>query len=409
MNNKRGILYPALHKFYSALNSLGKFEKGKNFFDNISYLDNFLSEYRNVTFVLQKSLSNTEHLPAYIELRDRYLANEVSRWFIEKRNEVIHKQPFCLEKKISITIYTGQKAILIQEKVFTIENDVNISTIIDPLRKEFLNSGKSEIMFSVEFSFFEEGSNSDLFDNLISGINQMKLLLTEMKIKVNQECKLSDELLEKIDKIIFYRVPKDMLFIDDYIFYCKKEYFEKASRIAMYPGELGTRSPIENLTSIYKCNNVFESFELMHLNLFKMQKTLLPTILILYSDNTFKINSFGYSIRTTLYRKFVEIAKRIEVERIVDIIFVTEMLQYNLSEVKNLSSRERVKYAKNELLAFFMVDNELKIKCHMYDTMQIDDFNYIFSVMFTKKQDQDLPSFMYPVFKEFERLNISFK
>lgn len=65
MNNSRGLLYPAMHKFYSALSSLEKFEKGSNFFDNISYLDNFFSEYRNITFVLQKSLSNTILMSTY--------------------------------------------------------------------------------------------------------------------------------------------------------------------------------------------------------------------------------------------------------------------------------------------------------------------------------------------------------
>ncbi len=65
MINSRGLLYPALHKFYSALSSLEKFEKGTNFFDNISYLDNFFSEYRNITFVLQKSLAKTLFMSTY--------------------------------------------------------------------------------------------------------------------------------------------------------------------------------------------------------------------------------------------------------------------------------------------------------------------------------------------------------
>ena len=51
------LLYPAMQKFYSALNSLDKFGKEKNFFENISSLDTFFSEYRNITFVLQKSLA----------------------------------------------------------------------------------------------------------------------------------------------------------------------------------------------------------------------------------------------------------------------------------------------------------------------------------------------------------------
>jgi hypothetical protein len=91
MNNDRGLLYPALHKFYSALSSLEKFEKGTNFFDNIGYLDNFFSEYRNVTFVLQHSLAHTEFLATYNKLRNEYLVNSVAKWFVEKRNGGIKK------------------------------------------------------------------------------------------------------------------------------------------------------------------------------------------------------------------------------------------------------------------------------------------------------------------------------
>ncbi|MRT93047.1 hypothetical protein [Ancylomarina sp. 16SWW S1-10-2] len=86
MKNSRGLLYPALHKFYSALSSLEKFEKGSNFFDNICHLDNFFSEYRNITFVLQKSLAKTEFRTVYEKLRDKYLVNDVGKWFIGKRN-----------------------------------------------------------------------------------------------------------------------------------------------------------------------------------------------------------------------------------------------------------------------------------------------------------------------------------
>ena len=89
MDNTKGLLYPALHKFYSALNSLEKFEKGTNFFENIAYLDNFFSEYRNITFVLQKSLAHTEFKAIYEGLRNEYLVNDVCKWFIDKRNEVV--------------------------------------------------------------------------------------------------------------------------------------------------------------------------------------------------------------------------------------------------------------------------------------------------------------------------------
>lgn len=409
MNNSRGLLYPALHKFYSALNSLEKFTKGTNFFDNISCLDNFFSEYRNITFVLQKSLANTQFMSTYEKLRDKHLVNDVGKWFIEKRNEVLKQQPFNLEKRIAISMYSGQNTLSLPELIFTIDNDREISTIVDSLRTTFITSGQLEVMFSAEFLFYEYGHSEDLYDNLIFGINQMKLFLTDMKKSINEDCRLSDELERKIDKMSFYHVPKDLLFIDDYVFNCKKEYFEKGSRVAMWSGPGQIRVPIENLNKAYPDGDLFHKFELMHLVTFQMQKSLLPTCLILYSDDTFELITFGFSIKTTVYRKFNEIARRIDADKIVNILFVTEMYTYDIRDINNLSSRERVKHAKSEILAFYMIDNHLEIKSHKYDKMHIDDSKYIASIMFAKSNEQELPRFMNQVMQEFTRLKTNFK
>lgn len=60
-----GLLYPAYQKFYSALSNLERFNKESNFFDNISAIDSFFTEYRNITFVIQSSLAHTEHIGIY--------------------------------------------------------------------------------------------------------------------------------------------------------------------------------------------------------------------------------------------------------------------------------------------------------------------------------------------------------
>ena len=39
------LLLPAFQKLYAALNSLERFSKGQDLFDNIACIDNFLSEY----------------------------------------------------------------------------------------------------------------------------------------------------------------------------------------------------------------------------------------------------------------------------------------------------------------------------------------------------------------------------
>lgn len=97
------LLFPAFQKFYSAVSSLKRFNTENNFFDNISSLDTFFSEYRNITFVIQKSLKNTEYNSIYEKNRDKYLTDH---WFVEKRNETIKQQPFQLIKHIEITVFS---------------------------------------------------------------------------------------------------------------------------------------------------------------------------------------------------------------------------------------------------------------------------------------------------------------
>lgn len=161
------LLYPAFQKFYSALNNLDKFNTGKNFFENISSLDTFFSEFRNVTFVLQKSLANTEYMPVYEKERDKYLSE--CRWFVTKRNETTKQQPFQLVKQIGIEIYSPSKSLIGFLMKFTVENDVEISTLIKELRKLFNSVSSIEVFFSAKFSYFEKNSNIDWkrYDTLI--------------------------------------------------------------------------------------------------------------------------------------------------------------------------------------------------------------------------------------------------
>jgi hypothetical protein len=81
------ILLPAYQKLYAALQSLERFNKGQDLFENIACIDSFLSEFRNVTFVLQKSLAHTKYIAVYDTLRDRYLKNDDCSWLVEKRNQ----------------------------------------------------------------------------------------------------------------------------------------------------------------------------------------------------------------------------------------------------------------------------------------------------------------------------------
>ena len=121
MNSEQDLLYPAFQKFYSALSSLERFRKEKSFFENISSLDTFFSEFRNVTFVLQKSLAHTGYMSLYEKLRNKYLSE--LKWFVENRNETTKEHPFELVKKIEITAYMPWGSFEILEKQFSVNDD----------------------------------------------------------------------------------------------------------------------------------------------------------------------------------------------------------------------------------------------------------------------------------------------
>ncbi len=59
---------------------------------------------------------------------------------------------------------------------------------------------------------------------------------------------------------------------------------------------------------MYTKGDLFSKFELMYVVIFQIGKSLLPTCLILHSDDTFELVTFGFAIKTTVYRKFNEIA-----------------------------------------------------------------------------------------------------
>lgn len=127
------------------------------------------------------------------------------------------------------------------ELSFTIENDVEYSTLIGSMREFLTELRLVEVMFSAEFSFYEKGKTEELYDHFLSGISNMKLFMKAMKEALNESSVLSDQLEKKIDELKFHRVPKNMMLVDGYVFYTRKNMFEKASRAELhFPGSEGT-------------------------------------------------------------------------------------------------------------------------------------------------------------------------
>lgn len=101
----RGLLYSSLHRFNNALENLESFQKEKDIIENIGYLDDFFSNFRSTTFVLQQSLAHTSYRSSYETLREKYLNNQLGNWFRDTRNEIEKQAPFELNKKILVSVY----------------------------------------------------------------------------------------------------------------------------------------------------------------------------------------------------------------------------------------------------------------------------------------------------------------
>lgn len=109
------ILAPALQKYYSALKSLYDFGQQGDFFDDVSNLDKFFSEFRNITFVIQKAVGTEENREIYSQLRTKYLAGEISKWFVDERNKTTKERPFDLKKELCVDLYLPNGLISLKD------------------------------------------------------------------------------------------------------------------------------------------------------------------------------------------------------------------------------------------------------------------------------------------------------
>ena len=357
------LLLPAYQKLYAALQSLERFCKGQDLFANITCIDSFLSEFRNITFVLQKSLAHTEFIYVYESLRDKYLKNEDCSWLVEKRNQVTKEEPFRLEKLLNITLYLPNGAGVFLTDSYTIEDEEDYSSIIEMVKRAIEGIPSIEVFFSVEFIYREIGSERNLFSTIDHGVDAIIALLKELNKTIGGEISKTRELvLEKIKGLHFHRLPKDYWFIDDYVFYRQDHVFEKGARCEMVM-PYNPESSYKNLCNMVGIKNEgnyieesFRAFELMHIATFTMQKKLMPTIMTLKEDGSIALVSYDASIKTTTYRKINEIARDIiNGAPIAAVFHVSEMVLYNDPEAYNQDYSYRSQGEHIDLLSFNMV------------------------------------------------------
>lgn len=384
------VLFPAFQKYYSALSSLERFNKEDNFFDNISALDSFFSEYRNITFVLQKSIAHTDYKTIYEKNREKYLSS--CKWLVEKRNEITKEHPFQLIKQIDILVFFPFAGMHVLTKTFAVENNMELSDLLDDLKSFFASVNPIEVFFSSEFSFYDKTSKEDVYEKIIEGIHSMSCFLKAMYQEIGEQSELSDAIIEKISGLKFSQIPREMFLINDYAYYPQKNKFERAERYAMIMKSNKNLDHIRIPLSYFDRHPLFSEMGPVGLDYFKKfvlmnivlgTTDLMPTFMIVFNDDTFELDSFHGGLKTTLYRRVNEVATRIAKEDIVAVYFMMTYTTLPLKEkYLQMTSKERLALSTEDVLTFMEVTIALSERECYFEQAKIQNKEYIFNQLF---------------------------
>ena len=384
------VLFPAFQKYYSALSSLERFNKEDNFFDNISALDSFFSEYRNITFVLQKSIAHTDYKTIYEKNREKYLSS--CKWLVEKRNEITKEHPFQLVKQIDISVFFPFAGMHVLTKTFAVENNMELSDLLDDLKSFFASVNPIEVFFSSEFSFYDKTSKEDVYEKIIEGIHSMSCFLKAMYQEIGEQSELSDAIIEKISGLKFSQIPRDMFLINDYAYYPQKNKFERAERYAMIMKSNKNLDHIRIPLSYFDRHPLFSEMGPVGLDYFKKfvlmnivlgTTDLRPTFMIVFNDDTFELDSFHGGLKTTIYRRVNEVATRIAKEDIVAVYFMMTYTTLPLKEkYLQMTSKERLALSTEDVLTFMEVTIALSERECYFEQAKIQNKEYIFNQLF---------------------------
>ena len=103
----------------------------------------------------------------------------------------------------------------------------------------------------------------------------------------------------------------------------------------------------------------------------------MPAILVVYGDNTYDLDAFHADIKTTVYRKLSEVAELIETEDVKEVCFMNTYSVIPPSEQVPTVSKERLKLATHDILAFMKVDSDLNEVEYAFDSRYYDKVEYI--------------------------------
>lgn len=379
-------LLPALQKFYNALRHLEQFSLESSFFDNIGALDIFLSEFRSVTFVLQKSLGGNQD-PVYQKNMSDYLLRDVrvAEWLNGQRTTVVHKHPFNLKKILRVIIYSLGGAYEFKRFEQTVEEEESIGDYELMIKNTFLSIAAPEICFSAQFLFVEEGDDKEIniFDMIEPGVTSMWLFLHAMKSGLHEDGDVVEQLMKRIDEIYLRKPQRWMSDAIDYCYYRTTDSFERGQSATMIIPD--ARIPVSGFIDYVKAfhapvKDFFDAFIWIHSWIYIQQNhEIMNTFFVEYSDGTYLTIPFIASLRTTMYRFINKIAQLVLDNEISSVLLVTEMVSYEPTASKNmdkflqLNYRERARFRTKDFLAFFKVSSLGKEISLMIDSDDLID------------------------------------
>lgn len=413
----------ALQKFYSALKNLNSFSVNNDIIDNISALDCFFSEFRNITFVLQKDFADNNLREKYEELCLKYLQNDDMKWFITKRNEISKKSPINLEKNMIIEIYLPNDRLTIEDNSLKINNEEAFN-VTKNIIKEIITKkiGMVDLFFSIKIIFKENNEQQELMPKIIFGIETMIKFMREICLINDFHCDRCDNLFSKIEELYKQTVLDEVLFVYDY--YLEKNEIKSADTdLQLY--SIDNNKIIKNLKNIRTpmneflfgnsndINEIFERFIVLHLGIFNMSHgQMSPAFMILYKDFTTQIFPIYAISKTTIYRNIYEIVDKINFEEILSVFYCGEIYEYSYDDfntINKLEYSERIKKAPRTLLSFTNINNCGRIKQYLFDVEHIMCENYIINKLNEKNEFFDLDNneifFLKPIVKKLKEIN----
>lgn len=412
------LMLPALQKFYSALKQLNQFSVENDFYDNVACIDTFLTEYRSVTFALQKSLGRKDD-PVYIKNRDIYLRGDkiLSDWLIDQRNIVDHEHPFSLKKELRVVIYDFGNAVIFQQYEQKVDNDEPVGDYLQTIKDAIKNIQINEINFSAQFLFVndEDADEKNIFDFIERGVLVMWQFLHAMKVDLKDESDVANELMGRIDRLV-HEMPKRWI-IDalDYCYYKSTEYFDRGVSLTMALPEIRLpkamfMSQVKNLTST--AETFYDAFIYFHTYAYiEQQHHILSTFFIEYKDETCQMLAFTASIRTTMYRYVNRVAKLVERGDVTNVYLVTETVGYGINLNDNpafaqLSYEEKKAYRRKTYLTFYNVSSNGKVDPFMMDADDLVDRLSVSTVMSkvrTTEQPLQFSIMLTPIVRAFKK------